>query len=272
VPSTVNAVVLLGWMERDFAVKYLMQECVFDPPLTELQAEEMWRRYHDQIQALPERAALAPQRLPMTATERKKADIFLRFHGLPQRIGSIQDVIKVNPMNLVIHQPFICVDRVQQHLAGNDGCDPLSTDIRAHPVTIHSGINAADIHVPHGEFAFLYDLQRQQFTVSETGRHVSVTQFQNRMILWAGYHRSYACMVRENPDGIERSLLVALTTDADFFVSEHSPNQGLRAVVCGLRPPLFADFFDERFFMAVKLRKKRYELQIRAQCVPVNFD
>jgi hypothetical protein len=130
----------------------------------------------------------------------------------------------------------------------------------------------ANVNVPHGEFAFVFEPQVTQFLVIETARHTSVTQFGDRMLLWAGYHRSYARMVNANPEGIERSMLVALTTDADFFVSEQSPNQGLRAVVCGLRPPLFRDFFDERFFINVRLRKKRWELQIRAQCVGVNVD
>jgi len=78
-------------------------------------------------------------------------------------------------------------------------------------------------------------------------------------------------MESAKPDGMERSsLLVALTTDADFILSPQSPNQGLRAMLCGPRPPLFGDFFDDRFFIKVKLRKKRYELQIRAQVVAVD--
>jgi hypothetical protein len=271
-PSMVDAVVLLGWMEKDFAIKYLVEECVFGEQLTETQAEDIWSRYRDRVQAIPERDVRCPERLALSDEERRKAGAFLKFHGIPQRPGPIREVIKINPMELVTHQPYICLDRVAEHLVGGDGCDSLSTVVRAHQLTIYSSINFVRFNVPHGEFAFFFDQQSGQFAVSETARHVSVTEFQNRMILWAGYHRSYACMVRENPDGIDRSMLVALTTDADFFVSEQSPNQGLRATVCGLRPPLFRDFFDERFFIKVKLRKKRYELQIRAQTVGVNID
>jgi hypothetical protein len=112
-----------------------------------------------------------------------------------------------------------------------------------------------DVAVPHGEFAFVFNQQIGQFQVQELARHISVTRFQDRMLLWAGYHRSYAFMTNENPDGIERSLLVALTTDADFLVSAQSPNQGLRAVICGLRPPLFRDFLDRDLFMDVNLKE-----------------
>ncbi len=270
-PTTVEAVVLLGWMERDFAVNYLLTECVSDPPLNEASAEALWRRYREQVDGLPERDARAPQRLELTDQEKRRAEAFLRFHGVPHRLGPIREVIKINPLDLVIHQPGVCLDRVREHLADRNGGDTLCAQVRPHQVTIHSSINMVDVQVPHGEFAFVWEQRMNQFLVTETARHASVTQFGDRMILWAGYHRSYARIVNANPDGIERSMLVALTTDADFFVSEQSPNQGLRAVVCGLRPPLFRDFFDDRFFIKVRLRKKRWELQIRAQCVGVNI-
>jgi hypothetical protein len=85
------------------------------------------------------------------------------------------------------------------------------------------------------------------------------------MMLWAGYHRSYARMVSMAPEAIDRSLVVALTEDGNFKVSPASPNHGEREMLTGGRPPLFSDFFAEGFFMKVKLRKKRFELQIRAQ-------
>jgi hypothetical protein len=88
--------------------------------------------------------------------------------------------------------------------------------------------------------------------------------------LFAGYHRSYARIASAKPDGSDRSLLVALTTDGDFLVSPHSPNQGVRAMLCGLRPSLLSDFFDDDFFITVNLKRKRYVLQIRANCVPVD--
>ena len=86
------------------------------------------------------------------------------------------------------------------------------------------------------------------------------------MMLWAGYHQSYACMLSTAPDAMDRSLVVTLTTDG----ISGSPNHGKRKMLTGPRPPLFCDFFDARFFMNVKLRKRRFELRVRAELVPVD--
>lgn len=271
----VDAIILPGWMERDFAIRYLLNDCIFDPPLTEQRAESIWRPYRERVEALPERDVKAPDRLALTPEEQRAADQFMEFHRRSAPRGSVHGVIKIDPTQLVAHQFYVVLDKAREymdHASARTWCarNCLATGTRQHPIRIHHGLNAATILVPHGEFAFIYNQPAGRFDVTELARHVSVTAFQERMILWAGYHRSYARMASANPDGNDRSLLVALTSDADFFVSERSPNQGLRAMVCGPRPSLFGDFFDERFFMRVRLRRKRFELQVRAQVVAVN--
>ena len=134
---------------------------------------------------------------------------------------------------------------------------------------VRYGRNIADFDVPHGEFGMQYDTQKNVMFIREDARHVSLTEYGSRMMLWAGYHRSYG-MVSTAPEGTDRSLVAALTEDGTFAVSSASPNQGLRDTLCGLRPPLFADFFDDRFFMTVPLKRKRYVLQVRAQVVGVD--
>lgn len=273
-PQTIAARIVIGWMAREAAINYLTNECVFDEPLTAELAEQKWAEYRDKVAALPERDCSAPIRLPMSAAEQRHADDFMRFHR--QYInGSVREVIKINPLNLVTHQPHVLLDQAGAYAA--DATDAahfarhsLATARGVHNIQIQAGLNAMDIIVPHGEFAFAFEPQTSAWGVIETARHISVTAFQNRMLLWAGYHRSYAFMDRANPDGIERSLLVALTTDADFLLSPQSPNQGLRATVCGLRPTLFRDFFDGDLFMTVSLKRKRFVLQVRAQCVGVD--
>jgi len=275
--QTVEAKVLPGWMERDFAVHYLMNECVLDPPLTGERALVLWQEYHARVEALPEREANAPVRLPLNREEQQAAEDFLRFHRSLGPGGSVRDVIKIDPTGLVAYQFYVVLDKVAEytdHVTANTWCarNCLITVRRPQQIQVHHALNAMDVDVPHGEFAFIFNQQLGRFEVIEQARHVSVTAFQNRMILWAGYHRSYARMASANPDGTDRSLLVALTTDADFFVSTHSPNQGLRAMVRGSRPCLLGDFLDESFFMQVKLRKKRFQLQVRSQIVPINDD
>ena len=72
------------------------------------------------------------------------------------------------------------------------------------------------------------------------------------MLLWAGYHRSYARMARAVPEAMVRSALMVLTTDGTLDTSPGAPDQGLRAIICGDAPPLFADFLDDRLVMKVK--------------------
>ena len=273
-PRTVPARILIGWLARDAAVSYLMNECVFDEPLTAEAAEQLWTRYRDAVAALPERDCCAPACIPLSPAEKTIADRFLKFHRQhPQ--PSVRDVIKINPLNLVAHQPYVLMNKAAEYAKNASDAATYaqhSLDIAKgiNNIQFNHGLNFMDVPVPHGEFAIAFNGNPQSWVVLELARHISVTAFQGRMLLWAGYHRSYAFMDRENPEGIERSLLVALTTDADFLVSAQSPNQGLRALVCGLRPPLFRDFFNDSLFMTTNLKRKRFVLQIRAQCFGVD--
>jgi hypothetical protein len=50
-----EARVLLGWMERDLAVKFLSEDCEFKPPLTKERAVELWAEFQARINALTSR-------------------------------------------------------------------------------------------------------------------------------------------------------------------------------------------------------------------------
>jgi hypothetical protein len=236
------------------------------------QATRIWSEYHDRVEALPERDCVAPKRLPLSREEQQLADNFMHFH---RQNANVRGVIKIDPLNLVTHQPHVNLNQCSKYSsdavnAARYAKHSLAMAQGVHNMSIRAGLNIMDVDVPHGEFAFAFNQNAGQFHVLEQARHISVTAFQDRMLLWAGYHRSYAFMANEKPDGIECSLLVALTTDADFLVSPQSPNQGLRAIVCGLRPPLFRDFLDVNFFMSVNLKRKRWVLQIRANCMGID--
>jgi hypothetical protein len=270
VPRTMPAKVLLGWLPKEAALQ-LLNDCVFNEPITPEQAERLWSQYRDRVAALPERDCNAPVSVPLTREEKTLADNFMQFH---RQNANVREVIKINPLNLVTHQPYVNLDQSGKYRADATNASRYAKHSLAiaqgtNNMQIQSGLNLMDVQVPHGEFAFVFNQQVSQFQVLELARHVSVTRFQERMLLWAGYHRSYAFITNENPEGIERSLLVALTTDADFLVSPHSPNQGLRAVICGLRPPFFRDFLDRDLFMDVNLKRKRWVLQVRSACVGI---
>jgi hypothetical protein len=271
-PLTLEGAILPGWMPREFAVPYLQNECCFDSPLTAQQAEEIWQRYKTAVDGLPERAALAPQRLPLTAAENREAAAYvntLRSRGA----NNILDVVKVNVTECVAHQLIVVTERSQQYarqMRAPNGkirhCLGLHAPTAPQQLQINAGPNAVNVQIPHGEFVFTF-LNPGGFAIQEMAKHITTTAFDQRLLLWAGYHRSFALMTNEYPEGMDRSLIALLTTDADFVLSPQSPNQGVRDMVRGLRPPLFGDFLDERFCMRVRLRKKRCELQIRSQVI-----
>lgn len=95
-PRTLAGVVLLGWMDRDRAINFLRNDCVFDPQFTEQEAETLWMEYRARAEALPEREALAPQPTNLTPAEQAHANRFLAFL---QQVGvtEIQRVVKVDP-------------------------------------------------------------------------------------------------------------------------------------------------------------------------------
>jgi len=263
-------------MERDAAVRFLREDCLFDPQLTEQEAEDLWLPYRRSVEDLGKRAVKVPAQVSLKDFEMRRAAEFMRFF---RGLGSHQiiEVIKIDPMSLIVHQLYVVMSRSDGYRAS------LSTSaawinkclVPALPpprnVSIRAAINHHDVGVPHMEFGLTFDSQ-SGFRIAENPNYVTVCGFEggNRMLLWAGYHRSFARMVITADDAMERSLLMVLTTDADLLASANSPNQGLRDMICGERPPFFADFFDTRFFMTVPLRKKRYELQIRAQIVPID--
>jgi hypothetical protein len=65
----------------------------------------------------------------------------------------------------------------------------------------------------------------------------------------------------------DRSILAVLSDEADG-------GDALAAVqgaddLCGRCPPIVSDFFDDRLALRVKLRPRRFELQVRARMAAV---
>jgi len=274
--TAMETLLLLGWMERDAALSYLCKDCVEVPPFSEAEAESLWNEYRGLVGALPERATKSPARLKLTSEEKDAAEKFLAPH---RQAGNshIKEVIKVNPMDLVIHQLYMTLDVAKpymDHATARSWCIRQCLAVRPPETKMLRGKfrrNGAEIEIPHREFAATF-VPGNTFRVEELAAHVSATEFGERILLWAGYHRAYARMASLKPDASDRSLLVVLSKDADDLLAADSPEPELRATLFGARPPIFADFFDERLFLKVKLRKKRYELRIRASVEAVNDD
>jgi hypothetical protein len=265
-PKSVGERCLLGWMPREDAIKHLTEESL-EPLFDARNAAEIWAEYRRRVEELPQREALAPERLSLTTDEQGLRSAFLRKH---QGAPTIQDVIKIDPRRCVALQLSVITDRAEMYAATTKSAQHKarhclgSDQNQAVSLTITPAVNAIRVALPHAEFT-LAVAPNGSLVFQQLARHISVSAFDNRMLLFAGYHRAFALSALHNPDAIERSLVVALTTDAAPLLSSDSPNQTVREMVRGLRPPLFADFFDDCLFMSLRVRKRRPELWIQPQ-------
>jgi len=262
--------ILLGWMQRDEAVAWLRQHCEFNPPLTEAAAEDRWNEYRQRVEALDPRSVVAPNREGLNRTEQDIADRFIA--SMRARGATNVRVIKINPLSLGVRQLYVNTDRSAEHRAAFTSRAALVRRLIPTAARPAAQLNVElrppgyCIRLPHGEFGLGYVLNAPQttFMVQQMGDHVTVAETHNRTILWAGYHRSFGFATMLQPDSqgepelTDRTLVAALVTNVPVSPSEAN-------LITGLRAPVLADFFDPRFFMAVTLRRKRYELQISAK-------
>ncbi|MBS1840440.1 MAG: hypothetical protein JSS69_18455 [Acidobacteria bacterium] len=261
-PATVDAVLLLGWMEKDEAVACLLDQCFFDGGIDRAKAESLWQHYYDLVQALPERKTEPTKRHPIPPGNKGLVTDFLRRHRPPE----VADVVNINPMDLIAYQTYVVTDRANHHnnQIGGWARKTLVIDrpIAQLPMRIEG--DTIKFSLPHAEHTFAFQngaLQIQQFA-----GFVSVADIGGgRLLLKAGYHRSFAFAraVMNEPDAKDKCELVALTTSLPPQLARSSPHQGLRTIVFGSRPPLFSDFFDPDLAMTVKLLRKRWEAHLR---------
>lgn len=268
-PSTVDARILLGWMEHDEAMACLQKDCWFDPSLTEQQSEDMWTAYKTRVDNLPERVIQPPVRQPIPASQRHIANNFrIRTQG-PEVI----DVINIDPTGLVVYQKYVVIDRVEHHCVqpGDWSKKTLLLDRPSAQLNLRMENGTIKVNLTHAEHVF--ELHPDgAFRIGQGGGFVCVVDVEGRLLLRAGYHRSFgfARTVRNELDAKDKCVLVALTRTVPAQLLPGWPQGGLRTMVLGPRAPLFSDFFDDDFAMTVKLRKKRYEMHIRAETVAVD--
>ena len=95
-PGETGGVVLLGWKTRDRALALLQQDCEFDPPLNDHDAEALWARYRERVNAVRGRPVRAPAPLAFTDDEQRLVADFLQdgsAFGIIGR-GLFQDVMQ----------------------------------------------------------------------------------------------------------------------------------------------------------------------------------
>jgi hypothetical protein len=268
-------------MERDYAIRFLTEDCIFDPALSEAAAESLWREHRSRAALLPAREGRAPARMPLNTAEQAHVQRFLQY--LANAGAPPMEVIKIDPMQLVVAQSHIATELSENY---RKGC---SSEADWMEVTLPTTSKNADVNVrftrknldteieidlPHAEFIFGVH-PHGGFGPREFLSCVTVLSSGNRMLLGKGYHRLYARICGTQARAHNRSALVALEPNpivapAREGVGAPGTRQGATFDVFGNRPALFADFFTEGLFLKVNLRKKRYQLRVVAKWVSLN--
>jgi hypothetical protein len=287
-PNTVRARILPGWMTQDEAINFLTRECV--PPMTAQDAEHTWRQYRQRVEVLAANRAPTPQYLPMNTQESTHASNFMQFLAArgPHQVSR---VVKVELRQLVVTQYYVITERAEDYSQRTTSpaewireflpltVSPAQTRTSfslGPPASPHALSSYIEIDVPHGEFALLpANPGLTVFGAAQFMRHVTGCETQNRLLLKAGYHRSYA-RVLSAPTAIVPTALIALELNTCVPpANQPAAVPGVTTGTVGLnpfgrRPALFLDFFTDGLFMDVLQKRKRYQLQVRSTWVALD--
>jgi tetratricopeptide (TPR) repeat protein len=260
---------LLGWMDREQAARFLMEDCLFSTPLTFRCAEEIWESRKAIVENLRE-DPFNPRKLPLSAADLKAARRFRSWHPGAE---SVVDFVRLNPMDLVVHQLWVSTDIADTYR------DKVTPDKWLHTALLdppsHSRLkwrrdgNTIVFDVPHFEFFLAGPLQPDaHMRVSEVDSFVTVALHGDRALLLRGYHRTFACAhgmlgAVNAPHGV----LFGVSNDLE---SMGSGADDVRKMMKGPRPPRMGDFCDDRLFLPVTLRRRRYQLRIRCEMAEVD--
>jgi hypothetical protein len=178
-------------------------------------------------------------------------------------------VVKVDPRHLVVRQLLVVVDQSRARVgefkdkrASARAC--LGLRATQQPLVTRTGKDIT-IALPH--FEFLLGAQAGGIALVEQPGYISAVKLTDRMLLWAGYHRTYAFCSQMVPeaDGTPVPLITLMegAGDVDRFLGAGSPEPELRDAVLGDRPPMFRDFLDTELCITLMLRKQRREIFIK---------
>lgn len=282
--ATLKGRVLLGWMPRDAAVKFLLNDCVFNPTINATVADGMWQDYRGRVDALPMRPQGIPQHRGLTIQEVAHAKRFKQFL-VSCGPHDILDVQKIDPTELIVIQYMVVTERSNGYaniVQTMDGwlkeCLPTTGRNSQVQFTVQRPAlqtTVTEIALPHSEFVFIPD-PAGKFGATEWMRHVTVMAGADRMFLTAGYHRTFA-RVFTTPIATVPSAVVAVArnTLVSPTMPTVAPGVAIGAGVdplCpfGAKAARFGDFFTDGLFMDIDLRKRRYLLQVNATVVAVD--
>src|SRR5947209_627686 len=163
---TIRGRLLLGWMPRQQATSFLLNDCVFDPPIQAAEAERLWEDYRARVEALPQRNYSQPSRLPLTPEEQRHAR---RFRDFLRTLGPtvVYDVIKIDLRQTVVHQLYVVTERADSYVnrvrSSTGWLQECLPTVARSPAQIRTTVNVsgmnstAVVELPHAEFIFLPD-------------------------------------------------------------------------------------------------------------------
>jgi hypothetical protein len=266
----VEGILLLGWMTREMALALLSERCLFSQPLSPEAASDVWARCRRRAQDL---AARPPRRfatMPLSPHEELAVASFLEAQA---QLGStVRSVVKLDARELAVHQLGVTLDRTAYF---NRACQTraqwIEQWLKPPPTPIQGRVTAAfnsiNVQVPHPEFVLNFDADRG-FQVVEAPRFVSVVVDSNGPMLHAGHHRVYGYLSSPLAESDPSILAVAVSPGNGGAQCRSAILEGAEDV-CARCPPTMADFLDERHAFRVKLRPRRFELQVRARMAVV---
>jgi len=220
----------------------------------------------------------------MNTQESTHANNFMQFLNTrgPHQVAR---VVKIELRQLVVIQYWVITERAEDYRHSTTSTAewlreflPLTVPSAQTQTRFSLGPPASpnplssyiEIDVPHGEFALLpANPGLTVFGAAQFMRHVTGCETQNRLLLKAGYHRSYA-RVLSAPTAIVPTALIALELNTCVPPANQPPAvPGVITGAFGLnpfgrRPALFLDFFTDGLFMDVLLKRKRYQLQVKS--------
>ena len=265
-PNTLEARVLLGWMRRDDAVRFLREECCFPSPLTETEAEALWRWKVQAVEALPPWQGREVQPAPLTAAEQSAVR---QFRKLNRNATEEYDFLKLDARDLVIHQLQVVTevpDSVRDGVAGEEWLKTALLNVKSSsPVKWRVESEQVIFELPHGEFYLSgpspSDVRLQLLQNPACARVVNLGR---RVLLINGYHRTWARLLH---DPVTPVVFVSTKSlPATATGTDGEPLSILRAA----RPPLFRDFLDNSLSLTVPMRRKQgYEMRVKVELVSI---
>jgi hypothetical protein len=268
--NTIKAKMLLGWMNQHEAVNAL-NCCIFDPPLTKKKSIALWKEYRDRVQALNPLVITLPAELALSPGEQTAVDEHIKKVKAGPTARCFSSVMKVDPNLLVARQYYVVTERADQYAQemADDNvriarCLGAGMEFKGTLPWKQVNPKVIVVDLPHLEFHPIFEPTGCRFVEGDRYIAAVIPETQDRIVLWAGYHRLYAILTlcQGAGDAHGGAPLLTVTTgapDVDAFFANPS---SARDAVLGPRPALVRDFLDDELAITVNLRKRKAQGRI----------